>query len=419
MTYVEFFDKTDSENIVACLSHAPSRVVFVGDNSKRMKRHVKYYQKIFAGRGQEIEFVIKTVSKSKLADAVARLTEIVNEYGECAFDITGGDELLTLALGIVYAQNKEKNIQIHRFNLKNNSIYDCDMDGKTIFQDVPMLSVEENIRAYCGEVVYGDVDSTLTYRWEWDEVFLRDIERMWTICKENPHRWNAQTTILGGIVLNGKASADGLTYVVSKAALEKWKYKLVREGVKLEDVAGEMINRGLLRQFSAENTNRITVTFKNQQVKKCLTKAGLVLELKTYLMAQNLRDEDGNPVYQDMMNGVVIDWDNAPYEGHTETGCDTRNEVDLVMMHGVVPVFISCKNGKVNPDELYKFNTIAERFGGEYAQKALVLGPNDAVEGSVDHFRQRARDMGIQLIEDVQNLPEEDFAKKLKNLWSK
>ena len=39
MTYVEFFDKIASENISACLTCAPDRVIYIGDNSKLMKKH--------------------------------------------------------------------------------------------------------------------------------------------------------------------------------------------------------------------------------------------------------------------------------------------------------------------------------------------------------------------------------------------
>lgn len=88
-------------------------------------------------------------------------------------------------------------------------------------------------------------------------------------------------------------------------------------------------------------------------------------------------------------------------------------------MKGLVPIFISCKNGYVDETELYKLNTVAERFGGPYAQKVLVatyFGKN-TVDGH-KYFVQRAKDMRIQLIENVHELSEEAFSKKIKNiLW--
>ena len=64
MTYIEFFDKNASKNVCACLTYAPDRVVYLGDNSKLMKRHIAAYQRVFAQRGKEIEFLYKTVSKT-------------------------------------------------------------------------------------------------------------------------------------------------------------------------------------------------------------------------------------------------------------------------------------------------------------------------------------------------------------------
>ena len=43
---------------------------------------------------------------------------------------------------------------------------------------------------------------------------------------------------------------------------------------------------------------------------------------------------------------------------------ETKNEIDVMLMRGVVPVFVSCKNGAVKMDELYKLDTVAQRFGG-------------------------------------------------------
>ena len=34
MTYIEFFDKIASENICACLTYVPDRVVYIGDSVK-------------------------------------------------------------------------------------------------------------------------------------------------------------------------------------------------------------------------------------------------------------------------------------------------------------------------------------------------------------------------------------------------
>ena len=171
MTYIEFFDKIASENISACLTYAPDRVIYIGDNAKMMKRHIENYKSVFAARGHSIEFLYRTFSKTSLENAVALLSELVETYDDCVFDITGGEEILTLALGVVYARHPDKNIQIHKFNLKNNALYDFDKDGTTIYRDTPTLTIEENVRIYGGDVLYGEIYEDHTYRWDMNPDF--------------------------------------------------------------------------------------------------------------------------------------------------------------------------------------------------------------------------------------------------------
>ena len=155
MTYIEFFDESALENISTCLTNKPDRVIYIGNDLTLMNKHIDNYKKVLSARNFDIEFISKTVPRSKLESAINALSDIVEQYDDCVFDITGGDEMYTLALGIVYANHPNRGIQIHKMNLKNNSVYDCDRDGKTVFKETPALSVEENV--FFGEV--GDSDS--------------------------------------------------------------------------------------------------------------------------------------------------------------------------------------------------------------------------------------------------------------------
>lgn len=192
MTYVEFFNKTASENICSCLSGTPERVIFVGGDAKLMKKHITYYQRVFSDRGESIGFLLKGVSKNNLTNAIEALTEIVNSYDDCVFDVTGGEEVYLVALGIVAERYKARNIQIHKFNVRNGVIYDFDNDGFTIHTKPPELTVEENIRIFGGDVVYSGIDGAKTYKWNLTDEFEWDIDYMWSVCAENVRLWNRQ-----------------------------------------------------------------------------------------------------------------------------------------------------------------------------------------------------------------------------------
>ncbi len=418
MTFVEFFDKTATENIGACLTCIPDRVIFIGVNSKLMKKHISNYNKVFTDRGYNIEFLFKTISKSNLENAVELLSEIVETYDDCVFDTTGGDEILILALGIVYSKHPEKNIQIHKFNLRNNSVYDFDKDGITIYKEIPELSIDENIRIYSGEVVYGDVNDEKTYKWDLTPDFLDDINLIWTICKGNVRYWNMQIGIFEAAETVGCVSEDALTTVVSRAALDQYLNSRKLKYKKAKGIIGFLLKYGLLTYFDDEDETTLSISYKNEQVKKCLTKAGQALEMKVYITAKEALDKDGEIVYTDSLNGVVIDWDGEFHDEKSESVYDTENEIDVLLMHNTIPVFISCKNGVVTSDELYKLETVAERFGGQYAKKVLIATAVDSMGESGKYLRQRAKDMNIRLVENIQNMDDSEISKIIRSLWS-
>ena len=418
MTYLEFFGNNATENVCSCLSCVPDRVVFVGNNSKLIKKHMAYYQRVFENRGHHIQFECKSTPRNDVENAVSVLEKLVKEYEDCVFDITGGDELLLMALGILRERHPELKLQIHKFNLRGNTIYDCDMDGNTIYRDAPQLTGEEHICIYGGGIHFGNARDYGTYRWELDEEFIRDIGLMWNTCKQDVRLWNIQTSIFAAVEATGEQSEDGLTTTVSIPKVTEYMSTGKIQYRHVMNVVEALLHDGLLTCFMEVNGRDFVISYKNEQVKRCLTKAGQVLEMKVYIAAKQSVDKDGIPVYNDVLNGVVMDWDGDLREVGDHSRFDTENEIDVFMMHGVIPVFISCKNGIVTADELYKLNTVAERFGGEYSQKALVATALNMQGASGNHMRQRAKDMHIHLIEDVQNMADEELAWKLGNIWT-
>lgn len=419
MTYIEFFDRVASENVSACLTYVPDRVIYIGENSRLMKKHIANYEKVFENRGCSIEFMYRTVSRSNPSDAVRVLTELINEYDDCVFDITGGEEMYILALGIVCERHPEKDIRVHMFNLRNNTAYACSNDGTVSCREVPTLSIDENVRIYGGDVVYGNIDENKTYVWNLDGDFLCDLEAIWEVCRYDVKSWNFQSDIFRFAEMLGEVSEDGLTVTVRRNSLERY---LLQNRARISESA-EIIDYlskcGLITYSDDVESGLLCVSYKNAQVKKCIVKAGQALEMKVYTTLLWLADKDGKPIYNDILNGVVIDWDGELHEdGELPVVYDTVNEIDIMLMHDIIPVFISCKNGLVTSDELYKLESVAERFGGPYSKKVLVATALDYLGEQGEYLRQRARDMGIKLIENVQDMDEITLENELRGLWN-
>ena len=132
--------------------------------------------------------------------------------------------------------------------------------------------------------------------------------------------------------------------------------------------------------------------------------------MKCYFEAMYM-EHKGKPYFNDCYVGVGIDWDGIihPLE---ENWKDTTNEIDVMLMRGSIPTFISCKHGKIGEEELYKLNTVATRFGGKYAKKILIATHLEKESASsMKSYLQRAKDMNIQLIPNARELSKKDWQK--------
>lgn len=398
MTYIEFFDKEDSENICSCLSYLPKRVVFVGSDGDVMQKSVERYKKLFENRGESVEFMYRATPKRNMPAVLSVLEELVEKYDNCVFDLTGGDEVYIFAVGVIMERHKDKNLQAHKFYLENGKIVDCDMDGTTVYKDAPVLSVRENISIYGGVATSA---SSFPNRKEASE----DIAALWKYCSELGRAWNSRVSFLEELDGAGKKSDSALTVTVPQKRVATQMLD------KDRDFLEELKRRGLLTRLEFKN-GTVVLTYKNSFVKRCLAKAGNVLELYVCHAAAIAAERDGSPCYNDVKTGVIIDWD-----GRAKSRNDTENEIDVLMMHGTVPVFVSCKNGFVATDELYKLQAVAERFGGKYAKKAVVTATLDTDSEFGEYFRHRARDMGIVCIDNVREISLKKLSERLSNLW--
>jgi len=413
MTYIEFFDRDSIENICACLTESPERVILIGHKKDLMDKYAQRYREVFSRRGCDTEFECKCVGRNNPEVIAEVLCELIDTYKDCAFGLTGGEETYLLALGMVLERRKNENIEIHRFNVAKNTITDIDKNGKTVFKGKPpVLSVEENIRIYGGDIINEDERPDGTRDWDMNEEFCEDIDTMWEICKSDTKKWNCQISILSQAEETAKNPKDSL---ILEASVPDVKDDMRKNDNKYEDyvsVLRDLYKKGLIISYEF-NDERIRIVYKNEQVKAALTKAGQALELKVYKEALFLKDEEGAYVFNDVLNGVCIDWDG---DIGPESKSDTENEIDVMMMRGMLPVFLSCKNGRVEMEELYKLNTVASRFGGKNAVKALVASSLDKESTFGKAFIQRAHDMGIEPITGSDALNDTRLRKKLEAL---
>lgn len=93
MVIVEFFDRTPIENMISSIANAPEKVVFVGDKKRMMKQDAAFRRFLAAIGNTTTELEYRGVKVHALHEIVHVLEGVVEDYPNCCFDLTGGDDL--------------------------------------------------------------------------------------------------------------------------------------------------------------------------------------------------------------------------------------------------------------------------------------------------------------------------------------
>lgn len=406
MTIIESFEKEPIENIISALASRLDRVIFLGDASQ-MEKSIQVYERILKEKGIKTKLITKGIQRNNLTNILAVLTEIVENEEDCILDVTGGEDLVLLAFGIIFERyKKEKQIKMQRFNIHTGRVIDCDCDNEVTFEGTFSMDVKELISVYGGIVVPEEPQPTA-------ENAMEIVDRLWELARTDSTQWNKSISFLKEFERKGDVSDDllerRLEFRDSKGNIADYNQKY-REVTKL---LKELKDAKLIQYLEVEQDS-ISYKYKNEFIKRCLVKAGDALEMKVYYEALTLMQKD-KPYFNDCYVGVAIDWDGIihPME---ENWKDTTNEIDVILMKGLIPIFISCKNGRIGEEELYKLNTVANRFGGKYAKKMLIATKleKESFEAKKSYM-QRAKDMGIVLVPNAGELSKEEWRGILLN----
>lgn len=403
MTLIECFTDSHIDNIAACLRLQPDRMVMIG-NAAKMSEPIKRYQKLFKRRGITTEITMCDMQKMDLDEIYAALKKLVLETKDCVIDLTGGDECVIMAVGAVLAElpiEVRQQVRIEKFDHDTNVVRDCVRDNRKIQTKSIDLTVTELIALH-GGTLHPSANQLP------EGSNHRDLAGLWEVVSENPKDWNRAIMLLGEFESRSDSKMQvflPLAHLRNSISDFESKENTVRE------LLGKLHRRGIIDDQS--NRNVLEYTYTSQLLRYCTLKAGNVLETKTLLEGRACLD-NGVPYFHDCLMSVSIDWDGVVHDPIKRIP-ETRNEIDVVLMRGMTPLFISCKNGNVSEEELYKLNTVAERFGGPYAKKMLIATDLDRKGSSANRaFIQRAWDMDIFLVTDAAELTREEWRQVFK-----
>ncbi len=399
MTLIECFTYSHMDNMAACLRLRPEKMVVVG-NGEEMAAPVERYRKLLKRRGWGTRIVTCDVAGRDFRELCAALRELVQEEAECVVDLTGGDELTAMAFGAVVAgldTGTRRKLRVEKYDHHTGTVVNC-IDQSRIAPEHPAeLTVEELVMLHGGKV---QPDNGAL-----EHASLQDIEGLWRIASESPKEWNRAVANLGEFESRADLRGDG-----TRVYLRLDELRGIGNFGQKESAVRALLEKlhgwGIIDDRSSRSV--LDYSYRSAMLRECVRKAGNVLELKTLLEGRSIL-EDGKPYFSDCKMSVSIDWDGVESDPR-ERVPETRNEIDVMLMKGMTPLFISCKNGSIGEEELYKLNTVARRFGGPRAKKMLVATDLNQKSASANRaFSQRAWDMDIFLVPDAGGLTDGEW----------
>lgn len=380
----EFLGSEPLDNVITFLNYKIDRAVFFGyqDVVNEQKTRTENFLKKYCGV-QEVQFNI--LAQKDLNSVLRTLKKRINAElaaeNRIYVDLTDGESLILIAFGMLDAEYR---LPMHLYNIEKNELTELRGD-RSLSKNVPerrvRLTCERYIELYGGKIndaLHKDSKGA-------QNPGNRDLlNRVWELAAHYSRVWNpfvnlCHTYFLPDDDLSVCASAKSV-----RSALAKGNSALITEE-NLRKILKKLKEAEAITDLDCDE-NFYTFRYANETIKNYLWEGGSLLEQHVF---QKYREGS-----DDCRVGVHIDWDGVI---HPNAYNDVLNEIDVLVLRENIPTFISCKSGNMRPEQtlhaLYELQTVADRFGGQYAKK--ILYTMQPLPGRI--YYERAGEMGIEV----------------------
>ena len=383
-TLIELYDQEPIYNYLAATVFEPDKVCFIGDYESLDIDAVSAADGYKSLMGLECKFSFVYADSNnydemrrKLKEAVHRETEAGNE---CFIDVTGGRDLALVAAGSLIPYD----VKIVYYDRSINAFRHLGEERNTEV-DVG-LSCEAFI-TIAGGAVYSDSRNKKFTDEEWEI-----IRKVIGIYFKNRDVWNRFIKYLQKVAKGeNEKVADDLN-VDAEFSFDDGGGRILKCD---ENIMRELAGAGIIEylRFSPDK-KRVRFSFINEVMAMLLVNEGVWLELAVYLAG--IESEK----FFDVQSSVKFVWDIPSKSETLEEIVDQpvpRNEVDVVLTRGVLPIFISCKTRMPTNDDLNELYALRKKFGGELV--AAVLATTKYVSKDSPIW-ERAQEMDISIVDE-------------------
>lgn len=381
---IEFYSKKTLENLISLLKEPYDAITFFYFQDERPnEKTIRLLSKILTKLlGITPDFCsVKKKEIPSILDSFSSLSK--DDF--LHFDLTGGNELFSVAAGIFYERNRSSSIHLHQYDILTGSLRFALPNPSPV--SLPFsyhLTVEQTLLLN-GSYLIDSFDPSYS-----DPILRREVFRLWDAVKDCLRDWNLFVSLTSNFDFHNGIRQE--KQFVKASELKS--YRIISQRLRNVGILGEETQL----QSHGKTFVRYTL-FVDKKALFLYQKGGNLLEMIAALSAFDSK------MFQEIKVGVVADWDGNPSLPHRP---DPRNEIDLFLLFENLPIAASCKNTYLQKEHLYEILIMAKHYGGFYATPVAISSYRASLS-----LKKRADEMGVILLDALAERSYEDMIR----LW--
>ena len=369
-TLIELYDERPIENVLGTEMFRPQETVILCPPEVESKRELKKsLEEYFRYRGCPVKLTIIPVSMLDTEKVGKRLMEVLETREDCAIDISGGTDASLFAAGKVTGTRKAA---VYTYSRRKNAFFE--IQNAPFARNLP-CSVHLDARSCFlmagGTLLPGREDNAKLA----DK--LDQIDALFSIYEKYRRNWRHQIEYIQQI----SSSEPGNLQAAGPYTLKVDR----RERSADQSLFRDLERKGLILDLKMDEET-LRFSFPDETVRFWLRDIGSVLELQVY------RSCIAAECFDDVILSAVVNWGGGTSQRNAVT-----NEIDVMAVRGIQPVFISCKTNEIRTEALNELAILRDRFGGKGSRAMIVTSAQITKSRAV--MKMRAEELGIEVVE--------------------
>ena len=337
-TLIELYDDSPIEDVLATLVFSPQECVLLCPPEIAKSRELKSATKNFLKhRGIDTKLTFIPVSMDNAVKIARVMKEVQDSHQDCAINISGGSDAALFAAGAVAY---ECLTPVFTYSRRKNAFFEINNASfaRGVVPNIK-LDVESSLLMAGGTLLPGRADNAEL------ESRIEQIDSLFAIYGKFRRIWNRQISWFQKV-----SSSEPGVLDVSGPLTEH----TGNGNVTVEQSLFTALAQSKLILDLEITEDSIRFRFPDETVRFWLRDVGAVLELQLWRACK------AAGCFDDVVLSAIVNWQNGSIRSDSVT-----NEIDVMAVQELSPVFISCKACEVHTEALNELSILRERFGGK------------------------------------------------------